>query len=226
MKYALVLGGLGAGLIYVGKTWLPGGALLAWLGVSFLLVAAGYAGVGPRVFGKRRDGSIQPLYGLILLPYHLLTTGLWHLQRRLSKESAAHEIVPGLWLGRRPRLRELPAEITLLVDLTVEFPRVDAGGPGCEYLALPCLDATAPDWTPFREAVRRIASHAGTVYVHCALGHGRSATVVAAVLIARGLAANPVEAEARVRAMRAGIGLTAEQRALLQRFCSEGPDVG
>lgn len=226
MKYASILGGLGAGLFYLGMTRLPGGALVAWLGISFLLVATGYAGAGPRVFGKLKDGSIRPLSVVVLLPYRLLTQCLWQLQRRLSKEPGAHEIVPGLWLGRRPTFEELPAEVTLLVDLAVEFPRSCRTASGCEYLELPCLDTAAPEWEPFREAVQRIATHPEAVYVHCALGHGRSATVVVAVLIARGLAANPVEAEAQVRALRPGIDLSAEQRALLQRFCSQGPDVG
>lgn len=226
MSYALILGGLGIGLVYVGLTWMPGGVLLIWLGLSFLLVAAGYAGIGPRTLGKRQDGTLQPLIGTVLLPYRLLLEGLWQLQRRLSKEPAAHEILPGLWLGRRPVRQDLPAGVALLVDLTVEFPRAVCGTAGCDYLALPCLDAAAPEWVPFRAAVREIAAHPGPVYVHCALGHGRSATVVAAVLIARGQAADPAEAEERVRSIRAGVGLNAGQRAMLRRFCSDGSDVG
>jgi len=226
MSYALILGGLGFGLIYVGLTQLPGGVLLLWLGLSFLVVAAGYAGIGPRVLGKRKDGTVHPLSGTILIPYRLLLEGLWQLQCRLTKEPAAHEIVPGLWLGRRPGPQDLPPGVALLVDLTVEFPRACRGVSGCDYLALPCLDAAAPEWRSFRAAVRKIAANPGPVYVHCALGHGRSATVVAAVLIARGHAADPSEAEARVLSIRAGVGLNAGQRALLRRFCAEGTDVG
>jgi len=226
MKYALILGGLGAGLIFVGLTWLPAGVLAVWLGMSFLVVAAGYAGMGPRVFGKQPDGSVRPLSAMVLFPYRLLTEGLWQLHRRVSREPAAQEIVPGLWLGRRPVPQELPPSIGLLVDLAAEFPRACRSLSNCEYLALSCLDAAAPEGAAFRVAVRRIATHPGPVYVHCALGHGRSATVVAAVLIARGLVSDPVEAEERVRSVRVGIGLNACQRSLLQQYCSERADVG
>jgi protein-tyrosine phosphatase len=196
--------------------------LLLWPALSFGLVAAAYAGAGPRVFGKRPDGRLAPWAVLLLLPYLALTWSLWHLVRLVSRESCCHEIIPGVWLGRRALGHELPAGIGLIVDLTAEFPRAAAATAGREYVCLPTLDATAPGEAAFRELVQRLNAWPGPVYVHCAIGHGRSATVVAGLLLARGLAADARQAEAAVRKVRPGVRLNRAQRALLDRAVPPG----
>lgn len=220
MKYAVVLGSFGLGLIVAAIRWSPTGLLLTWPGLSFLLVALGYAALGAQVFGKRTDGSVRPVLRAVLFPYLLLIEALWWVQRRISKERSCHEVAPGLWLGAWPA-GGLPPGITLVVDLAAELRKPRVFPTGCEYLGLPCLDATPPEWPAFCQAVQRIVTHPGPVYVHCALGHGRSATVVTAALLARGLASHPLEAEQLVRAARPGVGLTGGQRTLLQRFAAE-----
>ena len=82
------------------------------------------------------------------------------------------------------------------------------------------LEAAAPNLRAFDKRIRTLAHSSGPVYVHCALGHGRSALVVAAVLIARGLASNADEAQARVKAARPGLGLNKAQRAFLSKWHS------
>ena len=62
--------------------------LWIWPGLSFLAVACAYFGLGPRVFGKRSDGTIASLALLALLPYFLFTWGIWHLHGSLSKKTA------------------------------------------------------------------------------------------------------------------------------------------
>jgi protein-tyrosine phosphatase len=69
-----------------------------------------------------------------------------------------------------------------------------------------------------RTLSREIADWPGAVYIHCAVGHGRSATVAAAVLLARGLAANPREAVALLRRSRPLVRLTRVQRCVLERL--------
>jgi protein-tyrosine phosphatase len=191
--------------------------LLLWPAVSFALVAAAYGGAGPRVFGKRPNGTLAAWAVGLLLPYLGLTWLLWHLLRLLSRERCCHEIVPGVWLGRRALNHELPAGIELIVDLTAEFPRPPGPAAGRAYVCLPTLDATAPGEEGFRELVRRLTAWPSPVYVHCAAGHGRSATVVAGLLLARGLAADARQAEATLRRIRPGVRLNRAQRALLER---------
>lgn len=67
------------------------------------------------------------------------------------------------------------------------------------------------------ELVRKVARWQGGVYIHCASGHGRSATVAAAVLMVRGLAADAKAAENLMKRVRPGIRLSLGQRRLLGR---------
>jgi hypothetical protein len=86
MKYAVVFTLLGIELIAAGVFLGGAGWWLCWPGGSFLLVAAAYAGLGPRVFGKRRDGRLAWWAVLLLLPYLVLTWLVWFVQHRLSRE--------------------------------------------------------------------------------------------------------------------------------------------
>lgn len=200
-------------MLYPHASW-----LLAGSGLSFCVVAAAYALQKPRVFGKRRDGTLGWGPCVLLLPYLLLTWLLWFCQTRFSRETVCNEVAPGLWLGRREAVTELPPDVTLIVDLTSEFSEPRAVRTGRAYLCLPTLDNAAPDPEAFAGVVRKVAAWDGEVYVHCALGHGRSALVAAAVLIARGLTGSPEAAFARVEQARPGVRLNRSQWAFLKKW--------
>lgn len=220
MNYSFALTLLGVAQLVL--AWDKGlaGWLSAWSGVSFAVAGLGYGRLGPRVFGKRADGRMAWPNVALLLPFLLLTWGLWHLQRRLGREAGCHEIAPGLWLGRRPFPADLPPGVTLIIDLTAEFPA--ARGimtQGRDYVCLPTLDTGVPEPQALRQVVKQAATHNGGIYAHCALGHGRSAMTIMAILLAKGLAADVNSAEALVKAARPGIALSRTQRALLEQLC-------
>jgi protein-tyrosine phosphatase len=133
-------------------------------------------------------------------------------------------------VGRRAGAHELPPGTTLVVDLTCEMwapRRLSAGGRS--YVCLPTLDGTAPDAIDadvVRTLAARIAAEPGPVYVHCAQGRGRSAAVVAAVLIARGDASDVEQAEAILARARPVVSLNAAQRAWLRRVTAESQRQG
>jgi protein-tyrosine phosphatase len=58
------------------------------------------------------------------------------------------------------------------------------------------------------------------VYIHCAFGRGRSATIAAAVCLRLGLARDADGAVACVKAKRPVIRVRGEQFAALQRYAS------
>jgi protein-tyrosine phosphatase len=221
MKYAFVFALLGVYLIVLAIVLGGVGFLLLWPGISFLVLAAAYAGSGPGLYGKRQDGRMAWWAVLLLLPYLLMTWASWHVQRLLSREPCCNEVAPGLWIGRRAFARELPGEVNLIVDLTVEFPEPRGVRAGRSYLCLPILDAFVPAERPLRELVERVAAWPGTVYIHCALGHGRSAMVAAAVILKRKLAADVKQAEALIRQVRPAVRLKPSQRRLLERIVAE-----
>lgn len=218
MQNALTLLLIAAGQVVLAFLYSSLCGLLLWSGGSFLAVAAAYALQKPRVFGKRSDGTMAPLPCLLLLPYLGLTWLLWYGQTRFSREAAWDEVVPGLWLGRRVSAEQMPFGVMLVVDLTSEFGEPRSVRQGRHYLCLPALDDAAPEREAFQDAVQKVSGWEGGVYVHCALGHGRSALVVAAVVMARGLAATPMEALALLHRVRPGVRLNQAQKALLQAW--------
>ena len=94
MKYSSSFGAFaatlaGAAVLQQGWLW-----ALLWPATSFAVVALGYAGLGPCVFGKRPDGSFSRVMIAVLLPHLLLTWTVWRLLRIVSSEPACQEI-PG-----------------------------------------------------------------------------------------------------------------------------------
>jgi protein-tyrosine phosphatase len=71
---------------------------------------------------------------------------------------------------------------------------------------------------------------AGPVYVHCAQGHGRSATFAAAWLLAAGSAKDARDAVEKLRSKRPLVRLTVGQFGALAQFAEtlrkEGPHAG
>jgi hypothetical protein len=215
---------LALGLALFACAYLLGGPawVLAWPAWSVMVVGAGYLGLGARVFGKRAaDGRLSPLALALLLPYFAVAWTLWQLKSRFGSEPAWHEVAPGLWLGRRPLgPAELPAGARCVVDLTAEFPRVSPLGAAepARYVCLPTLDTSAPCDEALAALVEALREDEGPLFIHCAMGHGRSATVAAALLIARGLARDVDDAVARLRAVRPGVHLHGAQRAAVARL--------
>jgi protein-tyrosine phosphatase len=188
----------------------------AWLWPAGVLVATTivYVVRAPRAFLKRGDGSLPWFAWLAWGPLFAYQWVVHEATRRFTKEPVATELAPGVWVARRPRLHELPTGVAIIVDLCAEFPASRGVTEGRTYLAIPTLDATAPTPEQIAQAVDAIVAADGAAFIHCAFGHGRSATVAAAVLIRRG-DATLEDVEAKMKALRPGIGLNATQRAAL-----------
>lgn len=221
MRFGLFQVGLGLALFAFAYAVGGFGWLLAWPAFSVLFVGLGYLGLGPRVFGKRaEDGRLNGWNIALILPYFAVAWTLWQLKSRFGREPAWHEVAPGVRLGRRPlNLAELPPDTRCIVDLTSEFPRVLADGE-VRYLCLPTLDTDVASDLELAALVDAIAQEEGPLFVHCAMGHGRSATVAAALLIRRGACATVDEAVAQLVRARPGVRLHAVQRAAVTRLAS------
>ena len=195
---------------------------LAWPGLSVAVVGTAYLGLGPGVFGKRPDGTMAWYALAILLPYLLLAWLTWHIARLASREECCNEVVPGLFIGRRPLADEVPKAVTLVVDLTSEFSEVQPVRAGRQYVAFPMLDTGVPSEGDFECLVRQVAEWPGPVYIHCAQGHGRTGLVAAAVMVAKGQAATEEEAVAVLTRARPRLALGKTQLAFLKRICMHG----
>lgn len=216
--FQVVLGGA----LLACAAWLGGAAwALAWPALAVTAVGFGYLGLGPGVFGKREDGTLRGPHFALLLPYHVVAWLRVRWDAWRHREDAWNEVAPGLFLGRIVGAEGLPPGTRVVVDLTSEFAISAATRSGRDYHCLPALDTSVPSYDAFARLARRIAAHPGPVYVHCAAGHGRSATFAAALLIARGRAGDVESAEAMLRAARPTVRLHGAQRAMVRRFADE-----
>ncbi len=186
--------------------------ILLWPALVMVAVSIAYLVRAPAAFGKRPDGTLPAWAWLAWGPWFLYMWIAHELARRATSEPVGNEVAPGIWVGRRPRPGELAAGVTIVVDLCAEFPR--AAGIACAYLTIPTLDATSPTPAQLAGAVDAVLAAGGAAFIHCAFGHGRSATVAAAVLVRRG-DATLEDVEAKMKAVRPRIGLNRNQRAAL-----------
>lgn len=231
-----------AGLIYFTATVLFAGVglamgaresrwwmILLWPGMSFMLVGLAYVGVGPSIFGKRpATGSRAWPAKVILLPFLMISLLIWNIWRLTRAGEPCQEIAPGIWLGRRPRVHEMPPLVETLVDMTSEF-QSSAAARGRVYFCTPTLDHTAPPLEVFSRLIDDLNARDGEIYIHCAHGHGRAAMVAAALLLKRRHAASIDEAYRQMKARRRGVVVNQEQRRLLERWMEKqlrGADAG
>lgn len=196
-------------------------APLAWTGISFAMLAVAYGGAGPGLLLKRPSGRRSILGSALYGPYLILSATSFALYRRTTRESAYVEVMPDVFFGRRLTPRECAAGGWVSVlDLAVEFDEARPFRELAGYRSMPVLDATAPTAEQLRAAVDWIIASAlkGPVYVHCALGHSRSACVIVAYLLAIGAVETIGVGMRQLRGLRPGVGLSPVQRTALSAF--------
>lgn len=195
--------------------------ILAWPALSMALVSVSYFWLGGGLYTKR-NGKVGRISALLLAPARLGQTASLIYYRKHSHPW--NEVIPGLWIGRKPsrsEARRLIEEIGVnrVLDLTAEFSE-----PGSlvalDYLNLPVPDLTAPTPKQLAEGSAFIlhALAAGqTVYVHCKVGYSRSAAIAANVLVISGHCRDIPEAFQRLRDTRPGIVIRPEIHKALSR---------
>jgi protein-tyrosine phosphatase len=186
--------------------------LLAWFSLGFSLLAAAYLLERPQLFGKRPNGTLAPWAVVVALPVVVLNYGLWTFKSLLREEPANHEVAPRIFVGRLPLPGDLPEGITAIVDVTSELiahPQVRIH-PG--YRVYPMLDDGFVEAGELERIIAELVDLPGAILIHCAAGHGRSATLAAALGIARGHFADPEHAETAMRRVRPKIKLRRQQR--------------
>jgi dual specificity MAP kinase phosphatase len=116
--------------------------------------------------------------------------------------------------------------VTAVLNMRDEFDDAEAGIAPANYLYLPTIDDTPPTIAQLSQGVRFIQAEiaaGGKVYVHCMLGVGRSATMVAAYLVATGM--TPTAAWKTIRRHRPFIQPTLGQQARLAEFAAQPHEI-
>jgi hypothetical protein len=189
-----------------------------WFAVDLLVVAVAYLWGIALVFGKTPHGSMRLLVALPMLPFLLATWIVWRIQTTILAEPIWNEVVPGLWVGRRCRWRQLPPGVTSIIDCTAGFPSDGVSRRTMRWLSLPILDGCAPTWGDCLQAFKFIDQESNpALFVCCAQGHGRSVTLAAVLLMKWGLAATAREAFEMIKRHRPGASLNGEQWTFLEQ---------
>ncbi|XP_051140169.1 uncharacterized protein LOC127257748 [Andrographis paniculata] len=175
----------------------------------------------PLFLGKAIDGSF-PLWSTILFaPLFKIFRAFSSIRRSRCRDAPYTEISQGLYVGGWPdSLEKLPPGDPAIVDCTCELPR-NKWLHENSYLCIPTWDSRAPRIEQIEVAVAWACekrTHNTPVFIHCAHGHGRSVTVMCAVLVALELADDWKIAEKMIKEKRPCIYLNALHRAALKEW--------
>lgn len=194
--------------------------LILYAACSFLLLAVAYFASCPGLLMKRVSGCRSIGTWVIFGPYFLLNAVTYGMCKLVSREPPYAQVLPNLFFGRRLSASECTAvPWTGVLDLAAEFAESRPLRELASYKSLPVLDGTCPTDQQLRFALSWIGamSSSGPVYIHCALGHGRSACVVIAYLLSVGEVNTVESGEQRLQSLRPGVRLsTTQYRTLLQ----------
>jgi protein-tyrosine phosphatase len=188
------------------------GLFLLWPALSCGLISLAYAGWGPRIFGKRADGTLPWLRALLHLPYLGATWMLWHIDRMVRRDPARHELCPGIWIGRRHLSAELPGDFQQVIDLTSEFSEPHSIRTRPKYRNFPILDGSEAGVDDLIDIARQIEQLPRPILIHCARGKGRTGMVAAALLLVLEKATTATDAIDFTETHRPNISLTRNQR--------------
>ncbi len=181
--------------------------LLLWPTLSCGVMALAYVLHRPGlVAGKSITGKISIPLVLVNLPWLAFTWLVWLMVVPFSKEPNASPITgTNLSISRYPLFGVDLAGFDCVFDLTAEFPCLYRSQG--RYQCLPSLDGIAlgnaqllPKLNPQEK-----------VLIHCAQGHGRSATFASLLLSNAGLFATPQLAHEAILASRPGAKLAKSQ---------------
>ena len=237
MRFALVFGLLGAALAarsagLADGVWRPRAFGEMYLAACFLTLAAiyGFREAGVSV----EDLLLRPVWSIVvrvvLLPFLVVGAVALYVARWFDREGLLNPVVPGLFIGRLPFPSELPelraAGIEAVLNLCWEFPRLSGldADSAIEMVRSPILDGSPPSDRQFQAAVQRVEqwrAEGRPVLIHCAQGHGRTATITAAILIRLGLASDVDEALSLIVAARPLAKPSRQQEAALRRYVEE-----
>ena len=193
--------------------------------IAFLGVSLAYLLGAPQIFLKQPTGNFYWQSYFIFWPYFLLNTFTLALFCYFSKENIIDEIIPNLYLGRRPWTFEVQYlssfGINATLDLTAELSEINFIRNYHDYLCIPVVDALAPTVEQLEHAVSWIKirlAQEESVLVHCALGHGRSAIIIVAFILQSGMVKNFADAPDFIQSKRPGLHLSSIQKRVLKQY--------
>jgi hypothetical protein len=190
MKYAIFFGSIFSLLLWC--IWSGESALsLLWIYplISAAILTIAYATNNSKLIsGKASTGDINWLLATINFPWLFITWLIWEIQAQLSSEDLINQIAgTNIYIGCYPKYAKIE-HFDLVIDLTAEF--CSHQGQAKAYFCVPNLDGI-----PLRNVIFPTwITPDNTIFIHCAQGHGRTATYTSLLLAHLGIVRSPIEA--------------------------------
>ena len=178
---------------------------MLWVSVSLSVVAFAYLTGNAAVFQKQADGRLSVAATILLLPYLAgvrLNMAYW-----LSGKAKTAQVRDGVWIGSVSGISD---DLSAVLDVCAEYPCPRCRG---AYRVLPLLDMVAPSENDLVQAallLEALRRQHGKVLTCCALGYGRSATVVLTWLLVYGGCRDLAQATAELKQVRPQMVLSPE----------------
>lgn len=172
--------------------WLLSVPLMHATAVGFLVALSAHPTFNlVHLFCKSKDGYFPWWSHVLFYPYMYMAKGYVYARRKQTMEPVYTEVTKGIYVGGWPfQLTDIPPGNPAVVDCTCELPRSECAR-DLPYLCIPTWDSRAPLAKDIQLAVQWASDmHAREkrpVFVHCAFGHGRSVTVLCALLLSLGV---------------------------------------
>ena len=208
MKYPILFIAITASLIWgVISSTSPNRFILIWPALNTSILAIAYILNKPTfIAGKQKNGKINYFLLIINAPWLVLSWLTWILIYFISKENKVDKVNGTNWfISSYPGLRYKENDYQLIVDLTSEFPRPI--NHGSNYICFPNLDGVPLSNLPESLSINPESK----VLVHCAQGHGRSATWSSIALTKLGIFPNTKSAYSAIKASRPGAVASTKQ---------------
>jgi hypothetical protein len=189
-----------------------------WSSINVFVMAIGYWSLGPSVLAKQSSGRLPLLRAVFFFPLITACFLIWRTCRLLRKEDAFGWVDKELCVGRRLANNEPHPEADVVVDLTAEMNEPSTLRRMGIYVSLPILDGSVPPLGSLIETIDALPE--GSVYVHCAQGHGRTTLFTIALLSRSGRITGVEEGLALIQKVRSGAKVNRCQR----RFLNEAYD--
>jgi hypothetical protein len=153
---------------------------MLWIGISLLVIGFGYLDLWATVFQKKEDGSFTFASRILHFPYRILTSVIRKLFFKTYE--LPQKITNNLYLGSFEMSKSTNCDT--IFDLCAEYNRVNYKVNN--YESFPLIDLATPTIEELDLGVKKLddlIQKNQTVFIHCALGLSRSATIVLAWLL-------------------------------------------
>lgn len=204
--------------------------LFTWIALSFLCVSLAYYTNNPTIFRKQTDGRIPFFVTLFFIPFFAIIHIYNKLARNFDGVPSIQRVGENLFIGDRLTPNDIPTlidkNIKAVLDVTAEFESLDwtLSSEKISYQNIPILDHLIPRDKELYQAVIWIKNqqhHKGPVLIHCALGRGRSALVVAAYLLSKSGHTEISNTLNELKKIRRTVNLNKSQLKLLEKIIQE-----